>query len=129
MIFVHLLPFVRILLVSIAAAALGCAVVSLALWGYVDKYSFIALPVALVGSCLLLAPAYGWARENGLAIEWRYITLLVIGAIAGGLFLALISLGIEDVPMGTLYGFATAMSWVALHFLTKRVFSSPTVSH
>jgi hypothetical protein len=128
MIFVRFLPVVRILFVSIAAAAVGSAIASLILWGYVDKYTFIALPFALVGSCLLLAPAYGWARENGLAIEWRYITLLLSGAIAGGLFLTFISLDIEKAPMGALYGFATAVCWVVIHFLTKQVFPSAMTS-
>jgi hypothetical protein len=53
----------------------------------------------------------------------RYILLLLLGAVAGGLMLGFIARDAHGVSMGAFFGVTTAGCWIALHFITKRTFS------
>ena len=110
--------FLRILIVSVLAPVAACVVASLILYGTVDRFSFLPFIFAFMGSCLLLAPAYGLLSERGVPLAGRYVLLVIEGAIAGAIMLGLVS---GAVVMGAFYGLTTAMCWVALHFMTKRV--------
>jgi hypothetical protein len=74
-----------------------------------------------LGSVLLLWTGYGAAREAGLPEGARYLRLLIIGAIAGGLMLGVGGVLSQSYPLymaaiGSAYGLTTALCWVALHF-------------
>jgi len=117
-------PFVRVLFVSVFAAILACAIGSLILYPTVERASFIPLVFTLMGSCLLLGPAYGALREAEMPPPGRYIVLLALGAVGGTIMLGVISINTYGLKMGAFFGVITAVSWIILHFATRRVFPS-----
>lgn len=112
--------------VSLFAALAGCAAGSIVLFHELQRSSFVALPFTCAGSLLLLAPLYASARENGVTIAQRYARLLIAGSGAGALILDFISLLINPAMgagIGAAYGALTASCWIAIHGVTKRLFS------
>jgi len=72
-----------------------------------------------IGS-IILALAYGLARENGRSLVRRYVTVIVVGAAAGAVMLSIL-----PVPsawlVGSFYGVVTAICWVVLHLVSKQI--------
>ena len=119
------MAFLRILVVSLLASIAACMAGSLILYGYVDRGSYIALPFALLGSILLLAPGYAALKERGIPIVGRYLLLIPLGAVAGTLMLGFISMGdVASVLVGGFYGATTAVLWIILHFISKRTLTA-----
>jgi hypothetical protein len=118
------MAFIRVVLISLAAALAGCAAGSIVIFGELGRMSFVALPFTCMGSLLLLAPIYAAALEGGVAVGGRYARLLIAGGVAGGLLLGFISLAtnpLEGAAMGSAYGVLTATCWVVVHAVTKRL--------
>ena len=111
----------RAVLVSLAAAVLGCIVAALVLVGAVDAFSFVAVPFAWVGALLLLAPADAWLRRRRVPMPLRSIPLVIVGAIGFALIGGLLAGGAAgSAVMGGVYGMTTAACWAALTAVADR---------
>ena len=109
-----------IIFVSTLAAVAACAILSLILYGNVERASFVAVIFALPSSLLLLATTYAALAERSRPIVWCYAALIVIGALGGGLMLGFISIGGgKNTAIGSIYGLTTALCWIALHAPTR----------
>lgn len=73
----------------------------------------------LVGSFLLLLPAYVWLRNKGFDRRDCYGVIVTVGFVGGTLMLGLLSAGgIDSMATGAFFGMLTATFWVAAHWLT-----------
>lgn len=111
---------VRLLIVGLVAALLGCVAAALVLVGSVDQFSFIPVPLLWLGSMLLLAPANALLRARRIPMPLRAVPL--VGAGAAGFAGAgwLLSGGIAgSAVMGGVYGLVTAAIWAGLAALAE----------
>jgi len=112
--------FIRIMLVSILAAVAACAIASLILFGNIERASFFPLMFALPGSLLLLPTAYMALADQGRPLIWRYVALVAVGGVGGGVMLGVTSGGDgKNAAIGAFYGLTTAVCWITLHALSR----------
>ena len=107
---------------SILAPVLACLAISLVLDGTVSGFTFIPMIFALPGSLLLLTPCYAALKERGSPAGSNYTLVILAGSAVGALLLGFLSPGQPDnFAWGGLYGLSTAIFWVILHFIQRRL--------
>lgn len=116
--------FIRVFFISLTAAFMGSAAGSILLFGELGRASFFTLPFTTLGSTLLLAPLYAAAREDGMPVGACYARITIAGGGAGGLmlgFICLLTNPLEGAAIGVAYGVLTAVSWITIHAMAKRL--------
>jgi hypothetical protein len=121
----------RGLLITIAAAVVGCLVGALLL-GIHPSGGLSLLPFTLFGATVVLLPTYLWAKDIR---QWQrracYLSVILSGLVGGFLILFLFILMMGGLTsdaslallgfllLGSLFGGSTAVAWVAIHYLTR----------
>lgn len=96
-------------------------------WQLVSGNSILDRPTIGVGLASLVFTVAGstmltlvFASMSSHRVVFRYICLVVLGAVAGGAALVVLSGSSEFVTPGAVYGVVTASLWVATHALVYR---------
>ena len=112
------------LLVSLGAALAALFVGNLIFPPEAGQGMWDALPFTLIGAFLLLRPIHGLLAHRIAGTTRRYVILVLIGFVAGGIVLGgtLALAGVSQVKVmrlaviGTGYGGITAIFWVVFHW-------------
>jgi hypothetical protein len=111
---------IKSIIVIVAAAIVGVALSSLALYQSVERGSFVALIFAIPGTALIATSAGLLTKAGCDAWPTRFLIFLE-GGLVGAFLLWLPSQTLHFLALGATYGSICTASWIALDISKKRL--------